>query len=352
MGFLFPFQSWPRTFVLLCLGATLLGTSCRSGSGPSVSNQHLKTGLQALDKGDFVTAERELKSSLDANPGNNKARTALASVYAQKAGITWNMLFDLLMEAGKEVDSKLQTYKTSLDMQNFMSGVNDDIQSENEPAHGTDRQNAELKKRVVEIYSNVGMVAVGAIIAIDLIHGVPYMSLAQLASLDQAIQVLRNDNSNPELRHEDVKVYLSVLGIVRFIFFTREFLGSFDHEAVKLFTNKSRFCKADAGDARDHITSIHDSLGMVQEGLSISEAAANTPARKSRLKLYRFVQKFLVGKIWNDIDKFFLPNSDENRVAMRYFNRICGIGPRPEPGQNNQEALPDTGAHLFDPDAP
>jgi hypothetical protein len=350
MGIRFLFQPWARIFVFTCLGfAVLLGSSCRSGSGPSASNQHFKAGLRALDRGDYDSAERELKSSLDANPGNNKARTALASVYAQKAGISWSLLFDLLMEAGRELDSKMRTYRSSLDMQNLISGVNSDMQEENGEARGGSRRDVELKKRVVEIYSKVGMVAVGAIIAIDLIHGIPYMTPAQLGYLDQAIQVLRNDNSSSVLRHEDVKVYLSVLGIVRFIFFTRQFLGTFDHEAAKLFTNKSRFCKADATDARYHLTNIHDSLLTVAEGLSISEEEANTPPRKSRLKLHRFVQKFLMGKIWEDLDKFFLPDSDEHRVAMRYFTRVCGIGPRPVPDQ--PESVPDTGAHLFDPDS-
>lgn len=51
-------------------------------------NNHLRSGLVALDSGDEGTAETEFQKSLSSDPLNNRARTALASLYAKQAGIS------------------------------------------------------------------------------------------------------------------------------------------------------------------------------------------------------------------------------------------------------------------------
>lgn len=323
-------------------------SGCAPAADSTQSREELKKGLIALDNGDEAGAQASFEASLQADPSNSKARTALASIEAKRAGVALKEWLDPLLSAGKQMDSKLRFYRDSSAAVADISATMQQAKQDQQPAAGeVDSEGREkLKKRILGVHKAVGKAAVGAIILIDTFHGVPYLKPEQIAGLDRAIQILKDENPEPARRSEEVKVYLSVLSMVRLIHFTRSFLGNFDQEAVQLFTAKSRFCNADSSEARESVMHIRDSIFLLEESLRFETPPTDGP-RKARYKLHGFVKKYLAGDDWNDVELFFQRGSEQNQTAMRYFDRFCG--PR---GSVNDDGTPARkgGANLFDPD--
>ncbi len=69
-------------FLVACQG------SQQESSTQMNSKRYLKLALQDLDRGDDPAAEQNLQASLNSNPMNGRARTALASLYAKQAGVS------------------------------------------------------------------------------------------------------------------------------------------------------------------------------------------------------------------------------------------------------------------------
>jgi hypothetical protein len=335
-----PFSSLAWAFLCVFLLA-----ACAKEKGSDPSNDHLKAGLLALDQGDENAAERELNASLAERPKNADARVALASIYAHRAGFPMKTWLDPLMAAGKQVDSKMHSYESA---GRSFDGSDDENLTSADPKEQSLR---ELRDRIRAVYANLGKVATGMMVAIDLFEALPYLDEAQLGNLDRAIQVLRDEDSNPNDRSDKVKIYLAALSLMKFIHHLREFVGSFDHETKKMFTSSSRFCTMDAPEVRQRVNAIHDSLLLVEEGLRVSNSAPDNERTKARRKLHDFVSQRLLGTGWENVEKFFEKGSEQNYVVMRYASRICGVGKRPD---INAEPAPipggPTGANLWNPD--
>jgi hypothetical protein len=348
----------------LALARLLWGTviacalvACGKHAGKDPSNTHLQEGLQALDRGDDETAERELHTALAERPKNADARVALASIYARRAGFPMKVWLDPLMEAGKQVDSKMRAYETAGDIAGRLADSQvDDGDDEIIAPDPKSKDLRELKERIRSVYANLGKYAVSVMVAIDLFEALPYLDDGQMANLNLAIETLRADDPNPDLRSPKVKVYLAALATMKFVHHLRNFVGSFDHEAKKAFTQSSRFCTMDAPAVRANVTAIHDALVLVEEGLRVRGTDdANEVRLRARRQLHDFVKQRLLGDAWNNVEKFFEKGSEQNYAVMRFASRLCGVGKKPGKGAGSPPVsapLPGgpAGANLWNPD--
>ncbi len=342
------FSRWFWQLLLPALALALL-PACR-GKSQNESRERFKAGLIALDRSDGQTAMMEFERSLAASPQNADARVALASIYAKRGGFPIEAWLTPMLEVGKSVDSRLRAFARTEDGIHLVQKMGEAGFTEEELAK-VDGEAVEILAKIQKTSQDIWKAMAALMFAADLFEKFPYLSTDQLADLDRAIKILREDNADPDLRQEKVKIYLSALAFMRVIYYTRAFLSATQLETGKLFTEESRFCKLDAADAKNEIMAIHDSLLALEEGLRVrADSVDQSGPVEARKKLHTFVQERLLGGIWNDLDRFFEDGTEQNVAALRIVSRLCGIGKKPGKDGGQPQDDHETGADLFNPD--
>lgn len=294
-------------------------TACsRTPNGPSlhtgreVSNDHLRNAMQSLTSGDDQMAEQELKSSLAADPTNERARTNLASVYAKRAGVSLTEWITILKDGADTLKSKKADLRKTSKLFTSLQKKADDI------AQGdtSDLLNqAEFSKTMAAI----SKISLNIQTILDVFQDAKLLSAEQMSQLDLAIDLLRD--GEPAQRSEESRLYLSVLSIVRLVNTTRVLVGRGQIALGEL--DRAAVCDVGSEDLRIRLENVKRSLSYLAEGLVTVSSDGSSKERHAREKIRDSIQEILEADLWGQLDALFNADSKDGQAFREGVNLVC-----------------------------
>jgi hypothetical protein len=308
---------------LQLLSLLLVLASCQ-GQAPIEENQEaaqesFKKAIKQIDAGNTAAAEENLKLSISQNPtGSSRARAILASLYAEKANVRLKDWLDPFYTASVDIDSKTRLYKNSEFILSQLSEEFEKIERGNKAL--LTEEEAELRKRVHVFVRDMGRLSLGLMVTLDVFQQLPMLDEAQLIELDRAIKVLVPSDSNFRLT-EEARMYLAVLSVIRLVNNLKRHLGG--TEFIEYLRDKEAICNSSPESIEALAKEVRLSIFYLYKGLEVFPDEESNNRRDARKKVTKFIDETMSGKFWDDLDRFFMPGTIEERVGMKTFTDIC-----------------------------
>lgn len=283
----------------------------------------LREGIAAMDKGNMAEAEDKLTRAVEIDPLHERARVVLASFHAGQAGFVMSSLADPLFKAASELEGQskgLLAQARDLQVEALTGRIEKPLSAvDAQAAKRADEAKEKLKaftKDASEFVSNMQLLLV-------VLNTFPYLPKDRLARLDKAIHILRAGGLVPSARSEEVRVYLAVLGAVRFVHGLKSVMGDAALDAGNLDKLKATLCALTRGAIKDQMLEIRTSLNFVEEGLVVVPTDPDTSKRKSRKRIQEFVSKILSSGVLGSIERITDPQTEDGKAADELSRLYC-----------------------------
>ncbi|MBS1985502.1 MAG: hypothetical protein JST16_15155 [Bdellovibrionales bacterium] len=328
----------------LCLAFSILTltTACQKGGQPQetpqeLSKNHLREALNALTAGDEARAETELNASLAADPLNSQARTTLASLYSQRAGIKLQDWLQVFLDTGKKLEIRARELEHA---KKFI----DELYSRIGTGEKVDQSSRDQEDFLTGI-EPVSNFAFGISLVVDVFRSAPSLSDDQLHQLDLAIRTLREEAVAASERSEGGRIYLAILSTIRLVDRARLLVGEADPLNFKL--QRDRLCAQDAGNLKLRLSQIQDSLTVLEEGLTVSSKDPDTAQRRGRERLRKSVAILMDSGTWTVIDELLDSSTPRGASAQKLVAKVCALDPTsaPPPVTTEPTSAPTEVAH-------
>ncbi len=287
----------------------------------TISRYHLRLGMLAIEAGDHLKAEEELKTSLEKDATNSRARAALASVYAGRAGVVIADLVVPLYEGSLKLDDSrvdLLKHVVGLEGESLVRKYGTDSQG----IQAADKSAAFLEKmRVASLQITRAIADINAVMF--LIKVMPQLPKNKALELKKAIDLLREENVEPQLRSEEVRMYLAILVSTQVIQHIRGILGEIESEKFTLLSLKGTICPLEQIDLIEKITMIQDDLKLFSEGLVAGPSDLDSKKRSSRLRLYNAVERVNNNPNWRALVNVINGNEEDSKMLVSMAKRFC-----------------------------
>lgn len=309
------------TFGLIAV-ITSLFIGCANEKNPSTQSQvkeHLRNALAAIDAGDFSTAEQELYKCLELQPHNSLACTPHFPLITprRRSGIVLRSWLDPFLAIGSLLN-RFKIYERILANSRMERIIDDSIWLELPPEI---RDLFRSDQRINFLAGNIGKISVGLIVLIDLFREMPLFTSDEIAILDSAIQILRDEHNEPSQRNENTRVYLALLSFLRLVFYTKAAIGI--DSPQEFAGNPKAYCGINSEALRINLPEWEKSLVWLREGLITNPSDPATSQRRARESALIFINEFLSTSIWQEREKYF-SGTPENDSFQRFYYLICG----------------------------
>jgi hypothetical protein len=268
-----------------------------------------------------------MEEALAVDPGNGRARAALASLHAGEAGIVLARLVDPLYKASEDLDAP----QAALVEERRRAHARDveESMSKNRATSAADARSRKALNDIKNVLDEAGAFLANANLALIVFDTLPRVSVERTESLEKAIAVLRDGSVAPGARDEETRLYLAILGGIRFVGGVRTILGTDTFAAGDFLRFRSRLCAQTDAPLRAALADARTSLGYMEEGLTHSPDDPDTSKRRRRKRLQEFVTKFLTNGVFARADVLFDPRSQIGGAAREVADAWCaGDAPR------------------------
>ena len=156
-----------------------------------------------------------------------------------------------------------------------------------------------------------------------LIKVMPQLPKNKALELKKAIDLLREENIEPQLRTEEVRMYLAILVSTQLIQHMREILGEIESENFSLQSLKGTICPLARLDLIGKIIMIQDDLKLFSEGLVTGPSDLDSKKRSSRLRLYNAVERVNNNPNWRALVNVINGNEENSKMLVSMAKRFC-----------------------------
>ena len=319
-------------------------TACPQGSLKERSSEErsrelLREGLEAQRSGDDGLAQVKLEASLKADALNPRARTALASLHAGRAGIVFSKLVEPLYEAASQLDSDQKSFIDQLgkakaeEVDNRLkvqaaaaasAKVAPGALPSNAAGASADLRDREFVARTRELLTQTSSFLSQMNFFLAVFNIIPNVDATARPHLEKAIAVLRADAYIAADRSEEPRIYLALLGSVRLIADLRTLVGKPTLKAGSFTDFERILCELPRERLSAATDEIRKSLLYMEEGLTPSPGDPDTSKRRKRKRLQEAVTSVLSDPLIQKAGMYLNPASDEGRQARTLANAWCG----------------------------
>lgn len=324
----------PQPWVPLVLVVASLLVGCPQAALEQKTNRQrsrelLVEGLEAQRAGDEALAKERMERALEVDPLNGRARTALASLHAGKAGVVLSQLVDPIYKASEELDSPSNAILEDLQKAKAQE-LEEKFKATRTTPGAQGQTQAQAQSSLAEAQSvlrEFGSALTQANLAVVVLNTIPIVSAESLVHLDAGLAVLRDESIAPSARDEETRLYLAILAAVRFVSDFRTLLGKTSFKVGDIEAFRTTLCTLPRSRLRASVVDMRRSLTHMEEGLTPSKDDPDTSKRRKRKRLQEFVSRMLMNEAIAKAEEIFKEASPHAKksVAEELASLWCSL---------------------------